>query len=143
MAIHEFEYETNVEVDVAVEVTVSSSNGDDIDFEMNGIGDHIDITIDMEGLKEIIKEELYVDIRKEIIEEIGKGANPFSMLVAFLSCVGEVYERTQQEVRENRRGEIDHFQKEIALLMKDKATLKEHNAMLREQLSPKEESNGN
>ncbi len=131
------------EQQVSVEISVETTDGNDVDFEIYGNGDSVEISIDTASLREMIAEELRIDIRNEIIEEIGKGANPFSMLVAFLSCVGEVYEKTQQEVRENRRGEIDHFQKEIALLMKDKATLKEHNAMLREQLSPKEESNGN
>ena len=131
------------EQQVSVEISVETTDGNDVDFEIYGNVDSVEISIDTASLREMIAEELRIDIRNEIIEEIGKGANPFSMLVAFLSCVGEVYEKTQQEVRENRRGEIDHFQKEIALLMKDKATLKEHNAMLREQLSPKEESNGN
>lgn len=131
------------EQQVSVEISVETTDGNDVDFEIYGNGDSVELTIDTASLKEMIAEELRIDIRNEIIEEIGKGENPLSMLVSLIGSAGTVYEREKELERHNRRGEIDHFQKEIALLMKDKATLKEHNAMLREQLSPKEESNGN
>ena len=124
------------EQQVSVEISVETTDGNDVDFEIYGNGDSVDITIDTASLKEMIAEELRIDIRNEIIEEIGKGENPLSMLVSLIGCAAEVYQKEKELERHNRRGEIDHFQKEIALLMKDKA-------MLKEQLSPKEESNGN
>jgi len=104
MASHEFRTEVTAEVEVEVDITVSDEHGNDIDCDTEGYGTDITINIDLSDVKENLKEELWAEVRQQIINEISDAANPMQSLAEFILLVGNGYtvnkERTDDRLKD-------------------------------------------
>jgi len=111
MADYEFttEVEVTAEAEIEVDITVQDAiTGEEIDCDAEGYGSDITVSVDLSDLREqiveIVKEELYEDIKSEQIAEIGNAISPMKALAEFILLVDNVAkvnkERTDDRLKD-------------------------------------------
>ena len=104
MASYEFNAEVETEVQIDLDITVSDEHGNEIDCDAEGYGTDVTVNIDLSDVKENLKEELWAEVRQQIIDEISDAANPMQSLAEFILLVGKGYtvnkERTDDRLKD-------------------------------------------